>query len=84
MNRIKVSVERSRTRKRVWLKVVRADGHVEVIQNIPSFDSKTARNKLLDKLSASGEYDEVKSPRIPKTGKAPRMPERFADPGPEK
>jgi hypothetical protein len=61
---IRVTLERSWTRRRVWLKAQDSDGTVEIIQNIPIEDATTLRNKLLDKLTASGLYDEVISDPI--------------------
>jgi hypothetical protein len=56
---IRVTIERSWTRQRVWLKAVDSNGTVEIVQNIPAMDVVRLRNELLEKLTASGVYDEV-------------------------
>lgn len=59
MRTIRVTVEPSRVRRRVWLKAVDSEGNAEVLSNIPREDAARLRNKLLERLVASGLYDEV-------------------------
>ena len=59
MRIIRVTVERTRVPRRVWLKAVDNQGHAEVIQNIPLEAAVGARNALIEKLTDSGLYDEV-------------------------
>ena len=74
MRSIHVTVEHSRIRFRVWLKATEA-GAVKLIKNIGRHEAVAARNSLLARLTASGEYDEVTAGPIPPPGIAPRRPE---------
>ena len=65
MRSIRITIEPSRIRWRVWLKAVDNRGHAEVILNIPRWDVVRLRDKLFDKLIASGLYDEVTGDPIP-------------------
>ena len=59
MAKITVTVYPSRVRKRVWLKAVDDQGNALVIDNILRQDMVKLRNELVERLAASGKYDEV-------------------------
>ena len=59
MAKITVTVYPSRVRKRVWLKAVDDQGNALVIENILRQDMVKLRNELVERLAASGKYDEV-------------------------
>lgn len=59
---IRVTVEASRTRKRVWLKTIESGGKATIV-NIARADARMMRNRLLEKLCEAG-YDQVRSPAI--------------------
>lgn len=61
--RIVVTVERSRVPMRCWLKACGADGHVEIIRNIPTFAAVWFRNRMLERLSEI--YDDVYAEPLP-------------------
>lgn len=56
---VRVTVEPSKSGvKRVWLKAVDSSGGART-HSIPREDAVRARNELVERLSATGEYDEV-------------------------
>lgn len=69
MREVRVSIELSRTPKRVWLKIIPAEGSAQIF-NIASIDAVSLRNRWCERLSE--DYDVVISGPIPKVGVAPR------------
>jgi hypothetical protein len=72
MASIRVTVVAGRRRAR--LKAVASDGYVEIIENIPREAAAVRRNQLLERLVASGRYDEVIAEALPAFPDAPPEP----------
>lgn len=70
MREVRVSVELSRTPKRVWLKILPKEGAAQIF-NISAIDAERLRNRWCERLSE--EYDVVISGPIPRRGRAPRL-----------
>jgi hypothetical protein len=69
---LRITVERSRTPRRMWLKAVDNTGLVILVRNIDVAFAADERNRLAEKLSDTGEFDEVLADTIPPYGQASR------------
>jgi len=70
---VHITVELSRTRKRVWLKAIEGDGKSVVLLNIARDQAITERNNLIERLIKTGEFDQVTADAIPPWGIAPKL-----------
>ena len=73
MRTIHITVELSRSPRRMWIKAVENDGKA-IVLNVAADQALRERNRLIDRLIKGGEFDQVTAGEIPKRGQAPRMP----------
>ena len=72
---LRITVELSRSPRRMWLKAVDNTGWVMLIRNIDAYFATDARNSLVERLVSTGQWDEITADPVPRRGQAPRLVE---------